>query len=61
MIVVFSSIIKPKSKSLHTMHRSFGELFQEPLENPELIEKTQEKKPGENLYEIESRLKIAKK
>ena len=45
IIVVFSSIIKPKSKSLH---RSFGELFQEHLENPELIEKTQENKPGEN-------------
>ena len=57
IIVVFSSIIKPKSKSLH---RSFGELFQEHLENPELIEKTQENKPGENWYEIESRLKIAK-
>ena len=45
IIVVFNSIIKPKSKSLH---RSFGELFQEHLENPELIEKTQENKPGEN-------------
>ena len=52
MIVVFRSIIKPKSKC-HCIDL--------PLENPEIIEKSQEKKPGENLYKIESRLKIKKK